>query len=90
MTPLRLIFSDTMTGETDWHDVQVSEFSPEAVIEHLKQKMGWTTEEPPITCAAWVITPGWASTACFIMQMADVLIHGVCYTIFDPNHNPLS
>lgn len=87
MTPLRMIFSDTQTGEIDVHDVAVSEFTPAAAIEHLKQKIGWVEgNDPAMFCAAWVVTYG---TACFIIQMGDILIHGVCYTNFDPNHDPL-
>lgn len=90
--PLRIIFSDTLTGETDYKDVlEPVEFNARSVQAIIHTVINPDNESPalPVEIIAWIVN-GYGGTACFILQFGPDLIHGVCYTRFDASHNPLN
>jgi len=84
--PIRVIFSDTMTGEDYWFDAPVycSGHSVAQCIETLLSGED-DVDDAPIVPLAW-IPDKHDSSICFIFQMGDDLIHGVVHRRFDPDH----
>jgi hypothetical protein len=94
-SPLRIIYTDTMTGEADHVDVIQGEFDLLGVVEAITRKwneikiegaddIDWSFKLTPLS---WAIDQ-YGTTACFIIRWDENLIHGVCYTRFDPNYQP--
>jgi hypothetical protein len=90
---MRICYSDTFTGEDDWVDVPSAEFGPQAVNVALSRKMDPDGDwRPEWVMESWV-TVGDDGTACFIMRDVNpthdpMLVHGVVYMQYDPNHTP--
>ena len=88
-SPLRIIYTDTLTGESDHVDVIQGEFDLPGVVEAITREWGkmdldWLFTLTPLH---WVVDES-GTTGCFIIRWDDHLLHGVCYTRFNLDHNP--
>lgn len=90
ISKLRIIFNDTLTGESDHIDALTPvEFNGPSVIKVIGDYMteGAEDESSNLELVSWVVD-GYGGTACFILRWDSYLIHGVCYTRFVESHNP--
>jgi hypothetical protein len=94
---MRIIFSDTMTGEDFWTDVTGVTFDGPSVGEALRAKLEVGMVPEGLESATKVDVLAWVKdgdcVACFIFRMDDGmsggLVHGVAHLVYDPAWVPV-
>lgn len=93
ITPLRIVFTDTITGEGYFIDVRSCEFDPQAVLDIINVNPVYQDPEDRNNKVGPVVA--WVEdrygnkamrTAAFIIQLDEGLIHGCVYTHYNPEH----
>jgi hypothetical protein len=93
---MRLLFSDTMVGESYWSDTPATPFEPDAVAAYILAKLEAGMDDGEGESATKMVLRGWFPDgdrlAVFVFDMTDGLtsglIHGTAHRVYDPNWVP--